>query len=121
MARPREQLYDPFVITYCGEYYGVATVKAVMDGIAFYELKDTTAAREAQQAMLGLEQPKRDLFFDYAYPYEPHGELGGDFIFLQGLQPHLCRFAMMDACGKGIRAAQMVLVLGAYFRSCFAI
>ncbi|HMY10158.1 MAG TPA: hypothetical protein PKC74_00945, partial [Turneriella sp.] len=33
MARAREQLYDPFVITYHGEYLGVATVKAVMDGI----------------------------------------------------------------------------------------
>jgi predicted RNase H-like nuclease len=51
MSRPTDQLYDPFIITYHGEYYGVATVKAVMDGIAFYEQKDIAAAREAQQAM----------------------------------------------------------------------
>ncbi|MCS6971474.1 MAG: SpoIIE family protein phosphatase [Leptospiraceae bacterium] len=119
MSRPRDQLYDPFVITYRGEYYGVATVKAVMDGIAFYELKDTAAAREAQQAMLALEQSNSDLLFDHAYHYEPHGEVGGDFLYLQGLQPHLGLFAIMDVCGKGIKAAQMVLALGAYFRAVF--
>ena len=42
MARPKEQLYDPFVITYHGEYYGVATVKAVMDGKQAAILTPTT-------------------------------------------------------------------------------
>lgn len=119
MARPREQLYDPFVITYHGEYYGVATVKAVMDGIAFYEQKDIAAAREAQQAMNSPKKNNRGIFVDYDFFLEQHGEVGGDFIYAQGLQPHLTLFSIMDVCGKGLKASQMAMALGAYYRSVF--
>lgn len=119
MARPREQLYDPFVITYHDEYYGIATVKAVMDGIAFYEQKDIAAAREAQQSMNSPKKNNRGIFVDYDFFLEQHGEVGGDFIYAQGLQPHLTLFSIMDVCGKGLKAAQMAMALGAYFRSVF--
>lgn len=119
MARPREQLYDPFIITYHGEYYGVATVKAVMDGIAYYEQKDISAAREAQQAMNSPKKNNRAIFVDYDFFLEQHGEVGGDFIYAQGLQPHLTLFSIMDICGKGLKAAQMAMAMGAYFRSVF--
>lgn len=119
MARAREQLYDPFIITYHGEYYGVATVKAVMDGIAFYEQKDIAAAREAQQAMNSPKKNNRGILVDYDFFLEQHGEVGGDFIYAQGLQPHLTLFSIMDVCGKGLKAAQMAMALGAYFRTLF--
>jgi len=119
MARQREQLYDPFVITYHGEYLGVATVKAVMDGIAFYEQKDIAAAREAQQAMNRPKKNNPGIFVDYDFFLEQHGEVGGDFIYAQGLQPHLALFSVMDVCGKGLKAAQMAMALGAYFRAMF--
>lgn len=119
MARPREQLYDPFIITYHGEYLGVATVKAVMDGIAFYEQKDIAAAREAQQAMNRPKKNNPGIFSDYDFFIEQHGEVGGDFIYAQGLQPHLALFSVMDVCGKGLKASQMAMALGAYFRSMF--
>lgn len=119
MARAREQLYDPFIITYHGEYFGVATVKAVMDGIAFYEQKDIAAAREAQQAMNSPKKNNRGIFVDYDFFLEQHGEVGGDFIYAQGLQPHLTLFSVMDVCGKGLKAAQMAMAMGAYFRSIF--
>ncbi len=119
MARPSHQLYDPFIITYHGEYYGVATVKAVMDGIAFYEQKDIAAAREAQQAMNAPRKNNRGIFVDYDFVLEQHGEVGGDFIYAQGLQPHLSLFAVMDVCGKGLKASQTAMALGAYFRSLF--
>ncbi len=119
MARPREQLYDPFVITYHDEYYGIATVKAVMDGIAFYEQKDIAAAREAQQAMNSPKKLNRGIFVDYDFFLEQHGDVGGDFIYAQGLQPHLTLFSIMDVCGKGLKAAQMAMALGAYYRAVF--
>ncbi len=119
MARGREQLYDPFVITYHGEYYGVATVKAVMDGIAFYEQKDIAAAREAQQAMNSPKKNNRGIYVDYDFFIEQHGEVGGDFIYAQGLKPHLTLFSVMDVCGKGLKAAQMAMAMGAYFRAIF--
>lgn len=119
MSRPRDQLYDPFIITYHDEYYGVATVKAVMDGIAFYEQKDIAAAREAQQAMNSPKKNNRGIFVDYDFFLEQHGEVGGDFIYVQGLQPHLTLFSVMDVCGKGLKAAQMAMAMGAYFRSVF--
>lgn len=119
MARPREQLYDPFVITYHGEYFGVATVKAVMDGIAFYEQKDIAAAREAQQAMNRPKKNNPGIFVDYDFFLEQHGDVGGDFIYAQGLQPHLALFSVMDVCGKGLKAAQMAMAMGAYYRSIF--
>jgi hypothetical protein len=87
MSRPTEQLYDPFIITYHGEYYGVATVKAVMDGIAFYEQKDIAAAREAQQAMNSARKDTTAVFMSITtLSLEQHGEVGGDFIYAQGLQ-----------------------------------
>lgn len=119
MARPREQLYDPFIITYHGEYFGVATVKAVMDGIAFYEQKDIAAAREAQQAMNSPKKNNRGIFVDYDFFIEQHGEVGGDFIYAQGLKPHLTLFSVMDVSGKGLKAAQMAMAMGAYFRAIF--
>lgn len=119
MARPREQLYDPFVITYHGEYFGVATVKAVMDGIAFYEQKDIAAAREAQQSMNRPKKNNPHVLADYDFFVEQLGEVGGDFIYVQGLQPHLALFSIMDVCGKGLKAAQMALAMGAYFHSMF--
>lgn len=119
MARPREQLYDPFVITYHGEYYGVATVKAVMDGIAFYEQKDIAAAREAQQAMNSPKKNNRDILVDYDFTLEQLGQVGGDFIYAQALKPHLTLFSVMDVSGKGLKAAQMAMAMGAYFRSIF--
>lgn len=119
MARPRDQLYDPFVITYHGEYLGVATVKAVMDGIAFYEQKDIAAAREAQQAMNSPKKNNKHILVDYDFFLEQHGEVGGDFVYAQGLQPHLTLFSVMDVCGKGLKAAQMAMAMGAYFRSIF--
>jgi len=119
MARPREQLYDPFIITYRNEYFGVATVKAVMDGIAFYEKKDIAAAREAQQAMNRTKKNNPGIFADYDFFIDQHGDVGGDFIYAQGLQPHLALFSVMDVCGKGLKAAQMAMAMGAYFRSIF--
>ncbi len=119
MARPREQLYDPFVITYHGEYLGVATVKAVMDGIAFYEQKDIAAAREAQQAMNNTQELEPKILADYDFFIEQNGEVGGDFLYVQGLRPHLALFSVMDVCGKGLKAAQMAIALGAYFRAMF--
>jgi serine phosphatase RsbU (regulator of sigma subunit)/predicted transcriptional regulator len=119
MARPRDQLYDPFVITYHGEYLGIATVKAVMDGIAFYEQKDIAAAREAQQAMNSPKKNNKHILVDYDFFLEQHGEVGGDFVYAQGLQPHLTLFSVMDVCGKGLKAAQMAMAMGAYFRSIF--
>ncbi|MFZ5628924.1 MAG: SpoIIE family protein phosphatase [Spirochaetota bacterium] len=119
MARPHEQLYDPFVITYHGEYLGVATVKAVMDGIAFYEQKDIAAAREAQQAMNNPHRNSPHIYADYDFFLEQHGEVGGDFVYVQGLQPHLALFTVMDVCGKGLKAAQMAMAMGAYFRAMF--
>lgn len=119
MARPAHQLYDPFIITYHGEYYGVATVKAVMDGIAFYEQKDIAAAREAQQAMNSPKKNNRGIYIDYDFVLEQHGQVGGDFIYAQGLQPHLSLFSVMDVCGKGLKASQTAMALGAYFRSLF--
>lgn len=119
MSRPTHQLYDPFVITYAGEYYGVATVKAVMDGIAFYEQKDISAAREAQQAMNSPKKNNRGIYADYDFVLEQQGEVGGDFIYAQGLQPHLTLFSIMDVCGKGLKASQTAMALGAYFRALF--
>lgn len=119
MARAREQLYDPFVITYHGEYLGVATVKAVMDGIAFYEQKDIAAAREAQQSMNNPHRNSPQIFADYDFFLEQLGEVGGDFVYVQGLQPHLALFSIMDVCGKGLKAAQMAMAMGAYFRAMF--
>lgn len=119
MSRPREQLYDPFIITYHGEYLGVATVKAVMDGIAFYEQKDITAAREAQQAMNQPAKNDPKILADYDFFVEQLGEVGGDFLYVQGLQPHLAFFSIMDVCGKGLKAAQMAMAMGAYFNAMF--
>ncbi|GAB4434839.1 MAG: hypothetical protein OHK0011_18000 [Turneriella sp.] len=119
MARPRNQLYDPFVITYHGEYLGVATVKAVMDGIAFYEQKDIAAAREAQQAMNNPLRNSPHIYADYDFFLEQLGEVGGDFVYVQGLQPHLALFSVMDICGKGLKASQMAMAMGAYFRAMF--
>lgn len=119
MAREREKLYDPFIITYHGEYLGVATVKAVMDGIAFYEQKDIAAAREAQQSMNRSEKKTSDLLVDYDFFVQQLGQVGGDCVFVHGLQPHLALFSIMDVCGKGLKAAQMAMAMGAYFRAMF--
>lgn len=119
MARPPEQLYDPFVITYQGEYLGVATVKAVMDGIAYYEQKDGAAAREAQQAINAPRKNDPEIFADYDFFHEQLGEVGGDIVYVQGLQPHLALFSILDVCGKGLKASQMAIVIGAYFNAMF--
>jgi len=119
MSRSREQLYDPFVITYHNEYYGVATVKSVMDGITYYEQKDIAAAREAQQAMNFAKRHHRGILVDYDFMIEQLTEVGGDFVYAQALQPQLTLFSLMDVSGKGLKAAQLAMAMGAYFRSTF--
>lgn len=119
MGRGLDQLYDAFIVTYHGEYFGISTVKAVMDGITFYEKKDMIAMRDAQTAMNTPADFDRNLLVDHAYFLEQLGQVGGDFIYVQGLQPHLALFSLMDACGKGPKAAQMAMAIGAYFRLTF--
>ncbi|MDC6684807.1 SpoIIE family protein phosphatase, partial [Leclercia adecarboxylata] len=80
---------------------------------------DIAAAREAQQAMNSPKKNNRGILVDYDFFLDQLGEVGGDFIYAQALKPHLTLFSVMDVCGKGLKAAQMAMAMGAYFRSTF--
>lgn len=120
MARDIDHLYDPFVITHEGKYFGVGTVKKVMDGINYYQKKDFQASQEAQQSIMASEDTAPEKYnVEFSVHNQQLGMVGGDYVYHRLLNPQLSLFILMDVCGKGLKASNMLMAIGSFIKRQF--
>lgn len=116
MDRDNDHLYDPFVITHEGKYLGVSSVKQVMDGISYYQKKDFQASQEAQQSIMTSHGEDKKYNVDFHAINEQLGMVGGDYVYHHWLNEHLSLFVLLDVCGKGLKASNMLMAIGSFIK-----
>lgn len=120
MKREDSIRFDPFVVTLEGAYYGISTVRHVLDGLNFYMRLDMDACNDAQLSLTGAAN--RDLLnrndkLEYAYYISQLKKPGGDYAAAYELDENRVLIFLFDVCGKGLKASNMVLAIGTAFQS----
>lgn len=116
MERDADHLYDPFVITHEGKYLGISSVKKVMDGINYYQKKDFEASQEAQLSIMAAHDYTKQYNVEFDIVNEQLGMVGGDYVFSHWINPHLSLFILLDVCGKGLKASNMLMSIGSFIK-----
>ncbi len=119
MEREESIRFDPFVVSLEGEFFGLSTVKRVMDSMNYYFQRDLTACREAQDVMMTPRNPGVENVIHHASFVEPLSGPGGDYVDVFELNENLAVLVLFDVCGKGIKAANMVMALGSMLHMMF--
>jgi sigma-B regulation protein RsbU (phosphoserine phosphatase) len=119
MQRDEDIRFDPFIITLEGYFYGVCSIQKIIDGLNHFLEKDMSFC-EVSQLKLMLETNKNfkkesDVSVDYKVNCL-HGP-GGDYIGTFSLNQNLSLFVHLDVCGKGLKASNVVMVLGSIFKT----
>lgn len=119
MRRSEGNRFDPFVVTLGREFYGISTVDRVMKGINYFLTRDMDAVREAQMRL--IDAPTASTPSNRGLEYHAHVAPlqgpGGDFVKVYEMNEQYSVAVLFDVCGKGVRAAAMVSVLGSIFYS----
>lgn len=116
MQRDADHLYDPFVITHEGKYLGISSVKKVMDGINYYQKKDFEASQEAQLSIMASHDYTKKYNVEFDAINEQLGMVGGDYVYSHWINPHLSLFILLDVCGKGLKASNMLMSIGSFIK-----
>lgn len=119
MNREDEVRFDPFVIIHEGEFYGVSSVRRVLDALNFYFKQDLIACDEAQRSVMrtGGFGATADPVLRAASHVEPLTGPGGDYAAVFDLNERLTLMVLFDVCGKGLKAAQMVTTIATSLRT----
>ena len=118
MRRDDDIRFDPFVVTVDGEVYGVSSVRRVLDGLNQYLQADLNACLAAQRRLMQYDGfPESEAGSDqmFATFLAPLSGPGGDFVRVLRHGNDLTTALLFDVCGKGLKAATMVSVMGALF------
>ncbi len=119
MKRDPDRLYDPFIITHGGKYFGMSTVRSVMDGLNSFSSRNMASCSSAQQAILIQPETFRKEKFNIHYVLDEVEDLGGDLIYMNTLRKDQHFIAAFDVCGKGLKASNMVMTIQALFKASF--
>lgn len=119
MDREESIRFDPFVVSLDGEYFGVSTVRRVMDSMNHYFQRDLNACREAQDTMMTPRDRGVENRLAFASYVEPLSGPGGDYADVFEINENLSVIVLFDVCGKGIKASNMVMAIGSMFRMMF--
>lgn len=119
MQREDDIRFDPFIITLDGYFYGICSIRKVLDGLNRF-LEMDMAFCEVSQLKLNLESNKdfkqeSKLLSDYKINCL-HGP-GGDYVGTFSLNENLSLFIHLDVCGKGLKASNAVMVMGTIFKT----
>ncbi len=119
MQRDEDIRFDPFVITVDGYFYGICSIQKIIDGLNRFLEKDMSFC-EISQLKLMLETNKNfkqesNMSIDYRVNCL-HGP-GGDYVGTFSLSPNLSLFVHLDVCGKGLKASNVVMVIGTILKT----
>ncbi|MEQ9365103.1 MAG: SpoIIE family protein phosphatase [Leptospirales bacterium] len=119
MQREDQVRFDPFVITHEGEFYGISSVRRVLDALNFYFKQDLIACDEAQRSVMrtGEFGASADSVLRAASKVEPLTGPGGDYSAVFDLNERLTLMVLFDVCGKGLKASQMVATIATSIRT----
>lgn len=119
MQREDEVRFDPFVVTHEGEFYGISSVRRVLDALNFYFKQDLIACDEAQRSVMSTVGfgASADPTLRAACRVSPLTGPGGDYAAVFDLNERLTLMVLFDVCGKGLKAAQMVTAIATAMRT----
>lgn len=117
MEREEEVRFDPFVIIHEGRYFGISSVRRLLDGINYYMKMDMQAAEDQQQKLMQSDRTALETGFESDLFVRQLSSPGGDYAAQFDLSEHISLFALFDVCGKGIKASGMVTALGSAIKT----
>ncbi len=119
MQRPFEQLYNPIVIEKEGKYFGIVTIKDLLDDCTSIERgekerinAELNVATDIQTSMLPHTFPAfpNRTEFDIYATMLPAKEVGGDFYDFFLLDNNTLAVVIADVSGKGVPAALFMVI-----------
>ncbi len=125
MGRDEEIRFDPFVVLHEGEFYGVSSVRRVLDALNYYFSQDLEACNDAQEQVLDNSTYRPPVGTGQAVEHTMQAAVrvlpltgpGGDYGAVYELSENLTLLLLFDVCGKGLKAAQMVLSIATAVRT----
>ncbi|MCR9142792.1 MAG: SpoIIE family protein phosphatase [bacterium] len=119
MNREDEVRFDPFVITHEGEFYGISSVRRVLDALNFYFKQDLIACDCAQRSVMqtGGFGASANEVLQATSKVMPLTGPGGDYAAVFDLDERLTLMVLFDVCGKGLKASQMVATIASAIRT----
>jgi serine phosphatase RsbU (regulator of sigma subunit) len=114
LERPRERLYDDFMIYERGRYFGVGTFADLTRNIAGIRNADLEKARGMQEYLMGRNKVSAPGIAIERFVGMAH-QIGGDYVQCMDLGESLSMLACFDVCGKGTAAALLTSILSSYF------
>lgn len=117
MERDADRLYDPFVITHKGNYFGMSNIRSVMDGLNLFSSRNMEACSSAQRAILQLPNKLQTQKIEIGYILEELDDLGGDLVYFNSLKKDLHFITSMDVSGKGLKASNMVIAIQSFLKA----
>ncbi|MCB1321233.1 MAG: SpoIIE family protein phosphatase, partial [Leptospiraceae bacterium] len=112
MQRTDDIRFDPFIVSLDGKYFGISTVRRVLDNLNRYFQLDLDHCRDAQMHLMDARMDRVEARTQYEARVIPQHGPGGDFAGVFEINEELALGALFDVCGKGIKAAHMVTALG---------
>lgn len=117
MKREDDIRFDPFVVSHEGKYYGISSIQLVLDGLNKYVQADMKACLKAQQRLMQNIDPVIHKWPNFHAVLQPLNGPGGDFVNYYEISDRYKLLTLFDVCGKGIKAANMVMALGSLIES----
>jgi serine phosphatase RsbU (regulator of sigma subunit) len=114
LSRPRERLYDDFMIYERGRYFGIGTFADLSRNIAEIRNADLDKARKMQEFLMGRNSVSAPGIAVERYVGMAH-QIGGDYVQCMDLGESLSMLACFDVCGKGTAAALLTSTISAFF------
>jgi sigma-B regulation protein RsbU (phosphoserine phosphatase) len=114
LDRPRERLYDDFMIYERGRYFGIGTFADLSKNIAAIRNADLEKARNMQEYLMGRNAVAAQGMAVERFISMAH-QIGGDYVQCMDLSESLSMLACFDVCGKGTAAALLASILSSFF------
>jgi serine phosphatase RsbU (regulator of sigma subunit) len=114
LGRPRERLYDDFMIYERGRFFGIGTFADLTRNIADIRNADLEKARKMQEFLMGRNSVSAPGIAFERYVGMAH-QIGGDYVQCMDLSESLSMLACFDVCGKGTAAALLTSTLSSFF------
>lgn len=119
MQRDDDIRFDPFVITLDGQFYGVCSIQKILDGLNRFLETDIAFCDVSQKKLMHETNYQFKQLTDVDVDYRVknlHGP-GGDYVGTFAINPNLMLFVHFDVCGKGLKASNVVMVLGSILKT----
>jgi len=130
MQRAFERLYNPIVVEKDGKYFGIVTIKDLLDTCTQIELDAERAKKERIDAELNVATHIQTSMLPHTFPAFPHRaefdiyatmlpakEVGGDFYDFFLLDDNTLAVVIADVSGKGVPAALFMVIAKTLIKS----